>query len=361
MISVRSHQGVSHHDRWVDESIKYDVAGFTYSQKNRIENDKQKMKLNITLLVSALLAKEAHSHLVRDSPTKAAIEAYYHASEKERITPWESVPIQIIKNHHNIKQDEDFFVVKRPIDYNFNRQRGVARLSDSYAAKLKVDLGIVFDPSPDSNRLLQIIEFKETSEPHIDAYPSDHSNNKNQPRRIVDDTLVAFVMLNDNPDAYFNHGETSVPISKGTIIKFPGTIPHNTIVNSGSVKLLGPFDVDTFQGVGLAAAVAADDVEVRIVDSDGTPIVCTCCAVNNGMWTGTEEYYDDVQVEITDSDGVDRTCVCEVDDGGGDGSTGEEAMDEDEEPIDEKEPAPLILPKKKGRNNGGRRNLKLRG
>jgi len=71
-----------------------------------------------------------------------------------------------------------------------------------------------------------------------------HSDHVPETGKVVDgDRDVAFVMLNSNPDAYFQHGETSVPIVEGSLVSFDGRTPHNTVVNSGYVHILGPFEM----------------------------------------------------------------------------------------------------------------------
>jgi hypothetical protein len=61
--------------------------------------------------------------------------------------------------------------------------------------------------------------------------------------------MVAFLMLNTNDDAYFSHGKTSVPVKEGTMVTFPGNVVHHNVVNSGIVKLLGPFRILDMQDV----------------------------------------------------------------------------------------------------------------
>ncbi|KAL3928963.1 MAG: hypothetical protein SGARI_004887, partial [Bacillariaceae sp.] len=56
--------------------------------------------------------------------------------------------------------------------------------------------------------------------------------------------LVGFVFLNSNPNATFYHGSVPVPIEKGNLVLFHGSVPHQTVVQSGHVNLLGPFHVD---------------------------------------------------------------------------------------------------------------------
>jgi hypothetical protein len=52
---------------------------------------------------------------------------------------------------------------------------------------------------------------------------------------------VAFIFLNDNPDAEFVHGEIKVPVVAGSLVTFMGNVKHNTVVRSGNVRLAGPF------------------------------------------------------------------------------------------------------------------------
>lgn len=61
---------------------------------------------------------------------------------------------------------------------------------------------------------------------------------------------TAFIFMNDNPEAYFNYDDMSIPIKKGSLVVFKGDRPHNTIVRSGTVDLLGPFEGNWLTVVG---------------------------------------------------------------------------------------------------------------
>ena len=85
-------------------------------------------------------------------------------------------------------------------------------------------------------------------------------------------------MLNDNSNAYFSHGNISIPIQAGRLVTFNGKIPHQTVINSGRVNLLGPFSLpdmnmavesgpcsgpcDTFYNDGTGSLATAADVDV---------------------------------------------------------------------------------------------------
>lgn len=88
--------------------------------------------------------------------------------------------------------------------------------------------------------------FTETTPVHRDQYPAD-KDGKQSPVR--EDREVAFVFLNSNSDAYFQHGDNmSVPVVEGSLVHFNGRVAHNTVVNSGAVYMLGSFEVGPLVG-----------------------------------------------------------------------------------------------------------------
>lgn len=192
------------------------------------------------------------------SLTANAIENYYSTLTDEEKATLKLTSLVITP--HEMVEGVDYEIVMEPNEYNFHRKRGVVQISFNYMTRLKQELGLPMEKVPAGTKpLLQIVELEETSVPHIDAYPTDIED-PTKKRRVVDDSFVAFVMMNDNPAAFFQHGETRVPIVKGTMVKFAGNVPHNTVITSGSVRLLGPFDVNGLKGVGLAAELTRDTV-----------------------------------------------------------------------------------------------------
>lgn len=61
---------------------------------------------------------------------------------------------------------------------------------------------------------------------------------------------TAFVFLETNPNAHFSVAGHSFPVVKGNMLVFDGSIPHQTVIDKGDVKLLGPFETRSFQPVG---------------------------------------------------------------------------------------------------------------
>jgi hypothetical protein len=76
--------------------------------------------------------------------------------------------------------------------------------------------------------------------PHIDNFS----------RGGVVEGEVSFVFLNDNPNAYFVHGEDRIPVVAGNMVIFRGgQVKHYTEVESGEVHLLGPFGARSLEFV----------------------------------------------------------------------------------------------------------------
>ena len=125
---------------------------------------------------------------------------------------------------------------------------GKARLLPSFFRTLQEKTGIF--AAVDSSHVTNLRLMTESSALHIDEY---QNGRQGSPGR------VGFVFLNTNPDAHFNHGQSSVPVVEGRMVLFDGGIPHNTIVNAGSVKLLGPFEVKSFIGVGTTVCDSSFD------------------------------------------------------------------------------------------------------
>ena len=130
------------------------------------------------------------------------------------------------------------------VDDGKARQRGKeAYLSAESIHKIKETMGILPVSSP-TGMFVATTKIQKTTQPHTDYY----TDAQGIVRPAEKDTV--FVFMNDNPDAYFHYGETSVPIKKGSLVRFNGLQPHNTVIGSGTVELLGPFEGDWLSALG---------------------------------------------------------------------------------------------------------------
>ena len=79
----------------------------------------------------------------------------------------------------------------------------------------------------------------------------DHSRDINGKRQLVT-TPTSIIFMNNNPNAYLSLDEEgmSIPIIKGSLVKFDGSKLHHTIINDGIVQLVGPFEGNRLSPVG---------------------------------------------------------------------------------------------------------------
>jgi len=61
---------------------------------------------------------------------------------------------------------------------------------------------------------------------------------------------VGFIFLETNKDADFVHGDDIIPVEAGTLVVFDGSVPHNTVVKSGTVRIAGAFHLESLTYVG---------------------------------------------------------------------------------------------------------------
>ena len=95
-------------------------------------------------------------------------------------------------------------------------------------------------------------EWHEVQTTFLTSTSKYHQDHKHDETRTLVEDEVGFVALNTNEDAYFDHPDMKVPIREGAFIRFNGSDPHRTIVNKGSVHLLGPFDLKSFGKEGFS-------------------------------------------------------------------------------------------------------------
>ena len=87
-----------------------------------------------------------------------------------------------------------------------------------------------------------------SSRRHTDVIVGASRKSSNQQRGSLP---VGFFVLNSNPDAYFetDDHELCIPMVEGTFVTFNGLRPHRTVINAGHVDLIGPFDMESGNGV----------------------------------------------------------------------------------------------------------------
>jgi hypothetical protein len=143
-----------------------------------------------------------------------------------------------------------------PFPDDAGRFRGKAHLSHSMVRAI---WEIISEPGPEEpidieqETIVDTVIMDKTTEEHTDYYVDPIGK-----RRLVEhDERVAFVFLNTNQDAIFVHNNMQVSVVEGHLVHFNGALPHNTIIKSGSVRLLGPFySADLSTSVGSPSTVS---------------------------------------------------------------------------------------------------------
>jgi len=116
----------------------------------------------------------------------------------------------------------------------------------------------------------------------IDRSTDEHVDHYSDGEKVHED--VGFVFLNSNPNAHFQHGKETIPIKAGNLVTFKGDVTHNTVVKSGQVHLLGPFDMVSFKGVGgVPPNVVCFD---PVIDCCGADVALLIDAGQGGCCTG---------------------------------------------------------------------------
>ena len=118
-------------------------------------------------------------------------------------------------------------------------------------------------------------EWHEVQTTYLTGTSNYHQDHKHNDGSLVEDQ-VGFIALNTNDDAYFDHPDMKVPIREGAFIRFNGSDPHRTVVNKGTVRLLGPFDLKSFSKVGFDCYCCTTGYDFCEYD-DG----CQCNSSNN--------------------------------------------------------------------------------
>ena len=98
---------------------------------------------------------------------------------------------------------------------------------------------------------VQTLYLTESSPHHVDARMIEGTVPVD--REDSDGSLIAFYVQESTADAYFqtDDDELCIPFVEGSAVYFNGGLPHNSIVKSGAVKLVGPFLLSSLESVGM--------------------------------------------------------------------------------------------------------------
>eukprot|EP00986_Skeletonema_menzelii_P014760 scaffold10191_cov240-Skeletonema_menzelii.AAC.1 len=102
---------------------------------------------------------------------------------------------------------------------------------------------------------VQTLYLTESSVRHTDCRLEGAPVNPSDPNG----SLTAFYVQESTADAYFDidDDEMCIPFLEGNVIYFNGGLPHNSVVKSGAVKLVGPFLLQGLKSVVVATPTQA--------------------------------------------------------------------------------------------------------
>ena len=123
---------------------------------------------------------------------------------------------------------------------------------------------------------VQMLHMTQTSTRHVDGVREVVGGSiKFNPLKKSEAT-TAFYVQEASPDSYFetDDDELCIPFVEGSAVYFDGRLPHQSILKSGAVKLLGPFQLSSLRSVGTCLGGA--------IECTNDPSACdqdpgTCC------------------------------------------------------------------------------------
>lgn len=157
----------------------------------------------------------------------------------------------------NLSVDEsDYFLIADARDgvatCTPGKTTGIVSLKPAFVASIKSKAGL----APFHERAsVQTTFLSSSSVRHVDKLPFNEEGIRPP---VPKGEQVGFVPLETNDDAYFDVDNECIPIREGNLVQFDGHLPHHTVVNSGSVSLLGPFHTKTMHNVGDCTSPVSD-------------------------------------------------------------------------------------------------------
>jgi hypothetical protein len=150
-----------------------------------------------------------------------------------------SSSFKVVKGFLSNSELDHFLQVKPTEKGNRNRMHGFTKIDASFVDRLERVLAAKSVQNV-HNAEIKTTHLTQSSVPHIDHFT----------RGGVVEGDVAFVFLNDNPNAFFVHGDDRIPVVAGNMVIFRGgQVKHHTEVESGEVHLLGPFGASSLESV----------------------------------------------------------------------------------------------------------------
>jgi len=142
---------------------------------------------------------------------------------------------------------------------NKDRKVGRAILNPVFVQKIKADAGLnpFVVEADDDHPNVQTTYLSSTSDEHVDCVMEMFKKDKDwrKDQRVI---TAGFIPLRTNKDAYFDIDETCYSIEEGSLVTFNGSSHHKTVINSGTVSLIGPFQLPSMKMIGMLLQAEQD-------------------------------------------------------------------------------------------------------
>jgi hypothetical protein len=163
-----------------------------------------------------------------------------------------SSAFKVVKGFLSNSELEHFLQVKPTEQGHNNRIHGLTKIDASLVDRLK-EVGAAKSVQTGHSAEIKTTHLTQSSVPHVDNVEDQEDSSWD----VVEEE-VSLVFLNDNPNAFFVHGEDRIPVVAGNMVVFRGgQVRHYTEVESGEVHLLGPFEAHSLQFVGSGGGTKA--------------------------------------------------------------------------------------------------------
>ena len=147
------------------------------------------------------------------------------------------------------------------------RVYGKASVFPAFIRKMQQVTGKLVNLPDNEAQAVQTLYLTESSPRHTDVRVNGMAPVDSQ------DSLVAFYVHEATADSHFetDDDELCIPFVEGSAVYFNGGLPHNSIVKSGAVKLVGPFLLSSLKCVGVAPPPGPAPKSGKQPKSGGTP------------------------------------------------------------------------------------------
>jgi hypothetical protein len=168
---------------------------------------------------------------------------------------------------------------------NSGRTYGSVDLFPAFIQKIQRAMNMAVNIADAAFYKVQMVHITRSSSRHTDRVREVIGDSVRTIPVKKSEATTAFYVQEASSDAYLetDDGELCIPFVEGSAVHFDGQLPHQVIVPSGAIKLLGPFQLSTLRSV-------VCDCAAGVIDCSNDPSACdqdpgTCCVTYTDPYT----------------------------------------------------------------------------